>query len=534
VDPEYFGKAESDRPSIKGLKQAKDVFMAQDNELALCMEGITKRFPGVLANDNINLDCRRGEVLGLLGENGAGKTTLMNVLYGLYQPDSGKIFINGEEVKIVSPAKAIDLGIGMVHQHFKLVDALTALENVILGIPSEHPPVLDLAPARERLLKLCEEYELYVDPSVEVWRMPVGKQQWLEILKALYRDARLLVLDEPSSVLTPAEGEQLFRAVRRLSQEGRSIIFISHKLGEVLEITDRITVLRDGHVVGTVPTKDATQGELARMMVGRPVVMERKSRPVMTDKEPVLIMENVNANDNRGLLALKNFNLTVHAGEIVGVAGVDGNGQRELAECIVGLREVTSGSIRIQDQIVDGVIDDPSFVGFIPEDRQKTGLFLDMTVAENLVIKDFTRPPYAKRGVLQYDAIRKHSREMISEYDIRTPSGEVQARNLSGGNQQKVVVARELNAEPVLVIASQATRGLDLGAVESVHDTLLEERNRGAAVLFISTELQEVMSLSDRIIVLFRGEVMGEVQGEGADVSTIGQMMLGQVSEVAA
>jgi general nucleoside transport system ATP-binding protein len=508
--------------------------MANIDEVALRMEGITKRFPGVLANDRIFLDCRKGEVLGLLGENGAGKTTLMNILYGLYQPDSGQIYINGEQVKIESPAKAIQLGIGMVHQHFKLVDALTALDNVILGMPLEHPPVLDLAPARTRLLNLCEEYGLYVDPSTEVWRMPVGKKQWLEILKALYRDARLLVLDEPSAVLTPAEGEQLFKAIRKLTQEGRSVIFISHKLGEVLDITDRVTVIRDGHVVGTVPTKGATTRELGRLMVGRPIVMDRKSRPSMAEKDPVLVMENVNANDDRGLPALKNFNLTVHAGEIVGVAGVDGNGQRELAECIVGLRKRTSGSIHIQDHMVDRVMNDPSFVGYIPEDRQKTGLFLDLHVAENLVIKDFAHPPYSKGGVLQYNAIREHARRLISDYDIRTPSGEVQARYLSGGNQQKIVVARELNAKPVLVIASQATRGLDLGAVESVHDTLLSERNRGAAVLFISTELQEVMSLSDRIIVLFSGEVMGELEGDGADVSTIGQMMLGQALEVVA
>lgn len=508
--------------------------MEQDETVALRMEGITKRFPGVLANDQISLDCRKGEVLGLLGENGAGKTTLMNILYGLHQPDSGDIFLDGELVKIESPAEAIRLGIGMVHQHFKLVDALTAVENVILGIPSEHPLVLDLSPARKRLLKLCEEYELHVDPSTEVWRMPVGKQQWLEILKALYRDAKLLVLDEPSSVLTPAEGEQLFRAVRRLSQEGRSVIFISHKFGEVLEITDRVTVIRDGHVVDTVPTRETTHRELARMMVGRPVMMERKPRPAVREKEPVLVMENVNANDDRGLPALRDFNLTIHAGEIVGVAGVDGNGQRELAECIVGLRKRTGGSIRIQDRIVDCVMDDPSFVGFIPEDRQKTGLVLDLTVAENLVLKDFAHPPYSKGGVLQYEAIGEHASRLISEYDIRTPSGEVQVRHLSGGNQQKVVVARELNAKPVLDIAAQATRGLDLGAVEAVHATLFSERNRGAAVLFISTELQEVMSLSDRIIVLFRGEVMGEVGGDGADVSTIGQMMLGQVPEAVA
>jgi ABC-type uncharacterized transport system ATPase subunit len=514
--------------------QNEDVFMAQNDEVVMRVEGITKRFPGVLANDRISLDCRKGEVLGLLGENGAGKTTLMNILYGLYHPDSGQIFINGEPVEIESPTKAIQLGIGMVHQQFKLVEALTALENLILGIPSKHPPILDLAPARRRLLDLCEEYGLHVDPSTEVWRMPVGKQQWLEILKALYREAKLLVLDEPTSVLTPAEGEQLFKAIRKLTQEGRSVIFISHKLGEVLEITDRITVIRDGHVVDTVPTKEATQRELARMMVGRPVTMERKPRPTVKEKEPVLVMENVNANDDRGLPALKNTNLTVHAGEIVGVAGVDGNGQRELAECIVGLRKRTGGSIRIQGRIVDRVIADPSFVGYIPEDRQKTGLLLGLSVAENLVIKDFWRPTYARGGVLQYNTIRKHARKMITAYDIRTPSEEVPVRHLSGGNQQKVVVARELSAGPVLDIASQATRGLDLGAVESVHDTLLRERNRGAAVLFISTELQEVMSLSDRIIVLFRGEVMGEVEGDRADVSTIGQMMLGKASELVA
>lgn len=507
--------------------------MAVENEVALRMEGITKRFPGVLANDRISLDCRRGEVLGLLGENGAGKTTLMNILYGLHQPDTGTIFVAGKQVKIESPAKAIQLGIGMVHQHFKLVEALTALENVILGIPSNNP-VLDLAPARKRLLDLCDEYDLYVDPSTEVWRMPVGKQQWLEILKALYRDAKLLVLDEPSSVLTPAEGDQLFRAIHKLTQEGRSVIFISHKLGEVLEITDRITIIRDGHVVGTVPTNEATDRELARLMVGRPIKMERKLRPIVTKKEPVLVMENVSANDDRGLLALKNFNLTIQSGEIVGIAGVDGNGQRELAECIVGLRKPTVGSIRIKDRIVDRVIDDPSFVGYIPEDRQKTGLFLDFSVAENLIIKDFARLPYAKGGVLQYDAIRGNAQNLIKDYDVRTPSGEVQVRHLSGGNQQKVIIARELNAGPVLDIASQATRGLDLGAVESVHDTLLKERSRGAAVLFISTELQEVMSLSDRIIVLFRGEVMGDVDGDTADVSTIGQLMLGQRPEVVA
>ena len=509
------------------------MLMTKDDAFVLRMEGITKHFSGVVANDRISLDCRKGEVLGLLGENGAGKTTLMNILYGLHQPDGGKIFLDGSQVQINSPSEAIELGVGMVHQHFMLVEALTALENVILGIPSEKAPLLDLESSRRRLLELCEEYELRVDPSTEVWKMPVGKQQWLEILKALYRDAKLLVLDEPTSVLTPAEGKELFKAVRRLTNEGRSVIFISHKLDEVLEITDRITVIRDGHVVGTVPTKDATQTELASMMVGRPVTITRKFRPVIPQKESVLVIENVNANDDRGLHALKNFNLTVHKGEIIGVAGVDGNGQRELAECIVGMRKQTGGTIRIQDRIVNHVMDDPSFVGYIPEDRQKTGLFLDMSIEENLIIKEISSPPYNKGGVLRYKPIREHAREMISKYDIRTRSGETKVATLSGGNQQKVIIAREMNNEPVFIIASQATRGLDLGAVESVHDALLRERNRGAAVLFISTELQEVMALSDRIIVLFRGEGMGNVEGEGADISTIGKMMLGEALEVA-
>lgn len=503
------------------------------DQCAMRMEGITKRFPGVLANDRISLECRKGEVLGLLGENGAGKTTLMNILYGLYQPDEGQIFVDGEPVEITSPAKAIRLGIGMVHQHFMLVEALTALENLILGIPSDHAPVLDLASARERLLKLCDEYGLHVDPSAEVWKLPVGAQQWLEILKALYRHAQLLVLDEPTAVLTPDQGVQLFKAIRKLTREGRSVIFISHKLSEILEITDRITVIRDGRVVGTVATKDATRLELARMMVGRPVVVERKRRPTASKKTPVLVMENVSAEDERRLPALRNLSLTVHAGEIVGIAGVDGNGQRELAECIAGLRKPTHGSIHVQGRPVDRIMDDPSFVGFVPEDRHKTGLFLALSVAENLVIKDFWRPTYARGGVLSYRAIRAHAEKMISAYDIRTPSAEAQVGYLSGGNQQKIVVARELNAKPVLAIAAQATRGLDLGAVEGVHDTLLGERNRGAAVLFISTELEEIMSLSDRIVVLFRGEVMGEVEAEGADASAIGQLMLGKAPEAA-
>ena len=502
-----------------------------ENIFALQMQDITVEFPGVLANDHVNIDCKKGEVLGLLGENGAGKTTLMNVLYGLYPPTGGRILLDGKEVKINSPFEAIQHGIGMVHQHFKLVDTLSVIENVILGMPTKRQR-LELESAKKSLLSLCEEYELFVDPDEIVWRLPVGKQQWVEILKALYRDCRVLVLDEPTAVLTPAESDQLCRAIRRITMNGRSVIFISHKLREVIQITDRITVIRDGKYIGTIDTKDATQIKLAQMMVGRPVTITRKARPESPDQKPVLIMKNVNANDDRGIQALKNFNLTVHSGEIVGVAGVDGNGQRELAECIAGLRKPTSGTITINDKKVDDVIADPTFVGFIPEDRQKTGLVMDFSIADNLIMKDYENDPYAQRNVLQYKLIKKHAREMIQKYHIKTPSEDVKVRNLSGGNQQKVVIAREIDPEPVLDIASHPTRGLDLGAVANVHDTLLKERNRGAAVLFISAELQEVMALSDRIIVLFGGEITGEVNGENADQGVIGQLMLGHNPEV--
>lgn len=504
----------------------------EENNFALQMQDITVEFPGVLANDHISIDCKKGEVLGLLGENGAGKTTLMNVLYGLYPPTSGKILLNGEEVHITSPSDAIEHGIGMVHQHFKLVDTLSVIDNVILGMPSKKQR-LDLEPAKQRLKQLCEEYELFVDPDEIVWRLPVGKQQWVEILKALYRDCKVLVLDEPTAVLTPAESDQLCRAIKRITAQGRSVIFISHKLREVMEITDRVTVIRDGKYVGTIDTKDVTQIKLAQMMVGRPISIERKERPTLENMEPVLVMENVSANDDRGIQALKDFTLTVHSGEIVGVAGVDGNGQRELAECIAGLRKTTGGTITIKGKKVTGVISDPSFLGFIPEDRQKTGLVMDFNVADNLIMKDYHSEPYAKKKVLDYKIIKKHAREMIRKYNIKTPSEDVRVRNLSGGNQQKVVIARELDPEPVMDVAAHPTRGLDLGAVANVHEILLRERNRGAAVLFISAELQEVMALSDRIIVLYSGEIMGDLKGETADQTVIGQMMLGQTPEVA-
>ncbi len=494
------------------------------------MQDITKTFPGVLANDHVTIECNKGEVLGLLGENGAGKTTLMNILYGLYPPDEGQVFIDGKEVSIHSPSEAIENGIGMVHQHFKLVDTLTVIENVILGMPT-NKAVLDLAPAREKFKKLCDEYELFVDPDTEVWKLPVGQQQWVEILKALYRDCKVLVLDEPTAVLTPSESDQLARAIRRITGQGRSVVFISHKLREVMEVTDKVTVIRDGAVVGTIATKDASQIKLAEMMVGRPITIERRERPAMPDGEVILDMQGVNATDDRGVHALKDFSLQVRAGEIVGVAGVDGNGQRELAECISGLRKPTSGTITIKGKPVTGVISDPSFMGFIPEDRHKTGLVLDFSVAENLVIKEYMNAPYTKNGILQYKEIKRHADEMISKYNVKTPNCDVKAKTLSGGNQQKVVIAREMDPEPVFDMAAHPTRGLDLGAVTNVHDILLNERNRGAAVLFISAELQEIMAVADRIIVLYSGQIMGDLDGETADQNVIGQMMLGQKAE---
>ena len=461
------------------------------------MQDITKTFPGVLANDHVTIECNKGEVLGLLGENGAGKTTLMNILYGLYPPDEGQVFIDGKEVSIHSPSEAIENGIGMVHQHFKLVDTLTVIENVILGMPT-NKAVLDLAPAREKFKKLCDEYELFVDPDTEVWKLPVG---------------------------------QLARAIRRITDQGRSVVFISHKLREVMEVTDKVTVIRDGAVVGTIATKDASQIKLAEMMVGRPITIERRERPAMPDGEVILDMQGVNATDDRGVHALKDFSLQVRAGEIVGVAGVDGNGQRELAECISGLRKPTSGTITIKGKPVTGVISDPSFMGFIPEDRHKTGLVLDFSVAENLVIKEYMNAPYTKNGILQYKEIKRHADEMISKYNVKTPNCDVKAKTLSGGNQQKVVIAREMDPEPVFDMAAHPTRGLDLGAVTNVHDILLNERNRGAAVLFISAELQEIMAVADRIIVLYSGQIMGDLDGETADQNVIGQMMLGQKAE---
>ena len=498
-----------------------------ERSLLLQMKSITKRFPGVIANDRVSFNVRGGEVHALLGENGAGKSTLMNVLYGLYQPDEGEISFMGDKINITSPKVAVDVGIGMVHQHFMLVENMTALDNVMLGLQPSKPPMLDVKGTREKFNQLVEKYGLEVDPDMPVWQLTVGKQQWLEILKLLFRDVKLLILDEPTAVLTPAEAHQLFQTLEFLIEEGRSIIFITHKLDEVQEVADRITVLRDGKVVGTVNKEDTSLKQLSTMMVGRSVSLSRKPRPEITNKEPVVVIEALRCKNERGIEALKSIDLTMYSGEILGVAGVDGNGQLELAECITGLRRPTHGQILINGSIVTDVVDDPSLMGFIPEDRQKTGLILDFLIMENLVLRTYNDPPFDRWGVIQWDQVQAAAEKLVKKYDVRTPDVFTPIGMLSGGNQQKVVLARETSAQPSVIIGSQPTRGLDLGAIDSLHEMLLSERNRGAAVMFISTELSEVMALSDRIIVMFNGEIMGELDGEKAELLQIGEMMLG-------
>lgn len=496
-------------------------------EYTMEMVGITKTFPGVLANDDVTFRVKPGEVHGLLGENGAGKSTLMNILYGLHQQDSGDIYINGRKIRITSPRVAVDHGIGMVHQHFMLIDNLTVLENIVLGIPPAHPPFLDLNSARTRFKKITEEYQIPINPSTPVWQLPVGDKQWLEILKQLFRQAKLLILDEPTAVFAPSQVEQFFIKLRQLTKEGCAIIFISHKLDEVLEITDRITVLRDGKLIGTVTTKQTNSTELAQMMVGREVSLDRRPRPPSGEKKEVLVADNLCCLDDRNVPALRNLNLTVYAGEIVGLAGVDGNGQKELAECIAGLRQPTGGTVSIQGEPITHVTRDTSLLGYIPQDRHTIGLIEPFTVEENLALKTFDTKPLTHRGILRWRSIKNKADELIDEYNVKTPSSRIPVRNLSGGNQQKVVIARELSGKPALLVASHTTRGLDLGAVEGVHNILLRERNQGTAILFVSAELSEVLSLSDRIAVIFNGEIMGILDAEDADINLIGELMLG-------
>jgi simple sugar transport system ATP-binding protein len=492
------------------------------------MRGITKRYPGVLANDGIDLDVRPGEIHALLGENGAGKTTLMNVLYGLAVPDGGEIRIDSQPVTIASPADAIARGINMVHQHFMLVPVLTVAENVLLGAETMANPIfLDRNEANRRIAELTKRFGFDLDPSAKVETLSVGWQQRVEILKALYREARILVLDEPTAVLTPQETEEIFAVLRRLAQEGHSIIFISHKLYEVLEIADRITVIRRGRVVGSRRPAETDEEDLAALMVGREVALtvdRGESHPAA----PVLSIGDLRVNDDRGQEVVRGVSLEVRAGEILGIAGVAGNGQDELVEAITGLRRPTSGSITLSsaDMTRWGVRNRREHgLGYVPGDRQRYGLVLSFTVADNLVLTQYYKPPFA-RGVVRNDAaISEWAREAIQQYDIRTPSETVPAGTLSGGNQQKAIVAREFSRELKAVVLDQPTRGLDVGSIEFIHKQAIRMRDAGTAILLVSAELDEVLELSDRIAVIYRGEFVAFVDARTAVKEEIGLLM---------
>ena len=497
-------------------------------ELVLEMRGVRKEFPGVVANDDVSLDIRRGEVHTLLGENGAGKSTLMNILYGLYKPDAGEILLHGKPVVFTSARDAIQAGIGMVHQHFMLIPVMTVAENIVLGIEPRHGLLFAEDVAEERVRALSEQFGLAVDPAALVSDITVGQQQRVEILKALYRGAEILVLDEPTAVLTPQESGELFEIVRSLQADGKSIIFISHKLNEVLEIADRVTVLRRGKKIETVPREGATEASLARAMVGRDVLLRVEKAPAQPG-EVVLSVDDLHVRDERGIEKVRGVSFDVRAGEIVGIAGVDGNGQTELIDAITGLMKSESGTISVAGQVLHNanareMLD--AGVGHIPEDRQRRGLVLEFSIAENIALHDYAEPPTAKRGWLFPNRMVDKAKILIREFDVRGGGPLTRAGGLSGGNQQKLVAAREISRDPKLLIAAQPTRGLDVGAIEYLHRRIVTERDRGRAVLLISLELEEILSLSDRILVLYEGEIAGEHTGEVSE-EKIGLEMLG-------
>ncbi len=496
----------------------------------LHMEAIRKQFPGVLAVDDVDFDVRSGEVHALLGENGAGKSTLMKILYGLYQPDGGTIRIDGRPVTIHSPTNAIHQGIGMIHQHFMLVPSLTVVENVALGLQSSRGFRLDLDVVAERLTELSQHYNLKVDPQAPIWQLAVGEQQRVEILRALYKGAALLILDEPTAVLTPQEVDDLFVTLRQMADDGHGLIFISHKLHEVLSLTQRITVLRDGRRVGTVPTSSATKPKLAEMMVGRPVVFQYDHPPVEPG-EVRMALRAVSARSERGDLGLKGVSMDVRGGEIVGVAGVSGNGQHELAQVICGLRAIESGALTVGGDDMtghsSGAIKSRG-VSYIPEERMIDGIVKDFSVAENYALRDYDSAGFTQGGVfMNFTSIDRRCREAIQAYEIKTPGTTTKVKSLSGGNIQKLILARELDREPQIVIAAQPTRGVDIGAMEYIHHRLLDERARGTAVLLISEDLDEILLLADRVVVMFEGEIVGEVQRDEIVIEELGAMMAG-------
>jgi general nucleoside transport system ATP-binding protein len=497
--------------------------------VVLEVRGLTKHFPGVLANDHIDLQLRQGQVLGLLGENGAGKSTLMNMIYGLYTPDEGEILINGQPAHIHNPNDAIALGIGMVHQHFQLVPVLTVTENIMLGNESVRGPFLDRRSARQRILEIAEHYGLAVDPDALIEDLPVGVQQRVEIIKALYREADILILDEPTAVLTPQEAEGMFSIMRTLLERGVSIIFISHKLKEVLEICDTITVLRNGKVAGHANPQESTQESLASMMVGRDVILQVEKEPAHPG-EPVLTISDLTVLDDRDLVAVNNLSLTVRAGEILGIAGVQGNGQTELVEAITGLREVVDGRITIEDKVVTAAPPrriTESGVAHVPEDRRQDGMIASFPIKDNLVLQTYYIGPFASGILANEKAKDANARRLVEEYDVRTPSIYTTVGNLSGGNQQKTIVAREFSRPSRLLIVAQPTRGLDVGSIEFIHRQIIRMRDEGTAVLLISAELDEILSLSDRIAVMYAGQIIDIVPIAEANREQLGLLMAG-------
>ena len=494
------------------------------------MLGIRKEFPGIVANDNITLQLQRGEVHALLGENGAGKSTLMAMLFGMYQPDRGTIKVNGSEVKISNPNVANDLGIGMVHQHFKLVHNFTTTENIVLGIEPKKGVSIDLKSAAMRVDELSKQYGLNVDPYAKIEDITVGMQQRVEILKMLYRNADILIFDEPTAVLTPQEISDLLEIMKNLVAQGKSIILITHKLKEIKAIADRCTVIRRGKYIGSVNVKETSEAEMAQMMVGRPVNFKVEKKPC-TPKEPILTVQNLNVQNNKKVLGLKDFSLEVRAGEIVGIAGVEGNGQTELVEAITGLKGIESGTVLIDgEDITNYSIRKRTLtgIGHIPEDRHKHGLVLDYTMEDNMILQVYNQKPFSKHGILNRSAIHEYAEKIIKAFDVRSGEGGASiARSLSGGNQQKGVIGREMEREPKLLIAVQPTRGLDVGSIEYIHKRLVEHRDKGYAVLLVSLELDEVMNVSDRIAVVNNGHLIGIVNANETNENEIGLMMAG-------
>lgn len=497
-------------------------------EYVIEMIGIRKEFPGIVANDDITLQVREGEIHAILGENGAGKSTLMSILFGLYHADRGTIRIRGREVSIKNPNDAFALGIGMVHQHFQLVHNFTVAENIILG--KEGGFVYDIRKASERIKEISERYGLSIEPDMVIEDITVGMQQRVEILKMLYRDADILIFDEPTAVLTPQEIDELMQIMRNLAAEGKSIILITHKLEEIKAVADRCTIIRRGKLIGVVDVKEASPAEMAAMMVGRPVSFTVEKAPASIG-EPILEIRNLSVMSARHVLGVKDFSLSVHRGEIVGIAGVDGNGQSELVEAITGLRRIESGSILFKGQDISGISirkRNELGMGHIPEDRQKRGLILGVSLTDNMVIKEFYKEGFSHRGILDYPCIQDYAEGIIAKFDVRSGEGaDSLAGKLSGGNQQKAIIGREIESNPDLLIAVQPTRGLDVGAIEFIHSQLVKERDNGKAVLLVSFELDEIFNLSDRIAVINSGRLIDVVDTDKTDVNAVGLMMAG-------